>query len=260
MACIPAAPSANQNPPNSRSTPLKRSQNRSPEQIRPLKFTRSYTQNALGSVLVEAGGTKLLCTVTSTDHVPAWRHSHGAGWLTAEYSMLPGSTHSRKQREGRNNRVDARSLEIQRLIGRSLRSIVDLDAMPELTLWVDCDVLAADGGTRTAAINGACVALYDALLYLEEKKEIRKWPLSGMVNAISVGMLNGHPAIDLDYSEDSNADVDMNVVCASDGRFIEVQGSAEREPFSQDQFVTMLEMARIACSEVEKLQKAALGL
>ncbi len=174
--------------------------------------------------------------------------------------MLPGSTHSRKQREGRNNRVDARSLEIQRLIGRSLRSIVDLDAMPELTLWVDCDVLAADGGTRTAAINGACVALYDALLYLEEKKEIRKWPLSGMVNAISVGMLNGHPAIDLDYSEDSNADVDMNVVCASDGRFIEVQGSAEREPFSQDQFVTMLEMARIACSEVEKLQKAALGL
>ena len=154
-----------------------------PEQIRPLKFTRSYTQNALGSVLVEAGGTKILCTVTSTDHVPAWRHSQGAGWLTAEYSMLPGSTHNRKQRDGRNNRVDARSLEIQRLIGRSLRSIIDLKSIPEVTLWVDCDVLAADGGTRTAAINGACVALYDALLYMEEKKEIRKWPLTGMVTS-----------------------------------------------------------------------------
>jgi ribonuclease PH len=174
--------------------------------------------------------------------------------------MLPGSTHTRKQREGRGNRVDARSLEIQRLIGRSLRSIVDLKALPEITLWVDCDVLAADGGTRTAAINGAYVALYDALLYLEEKKEIRKWPLSGMVNAMSVGILNGQPAVDLDYAEDSNADVDMNVVCASDGRFIEVQGSAERSPFSQDEFVTMLDMARKACGEVEKLQKQVLGL
>lgn len=211
-------------------------------------------------MLVEAGGTKLLCTVTATDHVPQWRHNQGLGWLTAEYSMLPGSTHTRKQRDGRSNRVDARSLEIQRLIGRSLRSIIDLKAIPEITLWVDCDVLAADGGTRTAAVNGACVALYDALLLLEEKKEIRKWPLSGMVNAISVGMLNGQPAIDLDYAEDSSAEVDMNVVCASDGRFIEVQGSAEKCPFSQDQFVTMLEMARNACREVEKLQKQVLGL
>ncbi len=209
---------------------------------------------------MEAGATKLLCTVTSTDYVPAWRHSQGLGWLTAEYSMLPGSTHTRKQREGRSNRVDARSLEIQRLIGRSLRSIIDLTALPEITLWVDCDVLAADGGTRTAAINGGCVALYDALLYLEEKKEIRKWPLTGMVNAVSVGMINGQAAIDLDYVEDSSADVDMNVVCASDGRFIEVQGSAEKDPFTQDQFVTMLEMARHACGEVERLQKQVLGL
>jgi ribonuclease PH len=211
-------------------------------------------------VLVESGNTKILCTVTSTDYVPPWRHNQGMGWLTAEYSMLPGSTHSRKQREGRNNRVDGRSLEIQRLIGRSLRSIIDLKAIPEITLWVDCDVLAADGGTRTAAINGACVALYDALLYMEEKKEIRKWPLSGMVNAMSVGMINGQPAIDLDYGEDSSADVDMNVVCTSGGQFVEVQGSAERTPFSQDQFVTMLELARNACAEVGKLQKAVLGL
>jgi ribonuclease PH len=211
-------------------------------------------------VLVESGNTKILCTVTSTDYVPPWRHNQGMGWLTAEYSMLPGSTHSRKQREGRNHRVDGRSLEIQRLIGRSLRSIIDLKAIPEITLWIDCDVLAADGGTRTAAINGACVALYDALLYMEEKKEIRKWPLSGMVNAMSVGMIKGQPAIDLDYGEDSGADVDMNVVCTSGGQFVEVQGSAERTPFSQDQFVTMLELARSACAEVEKLQKAVLGL
>ena len=182
------------------------------------------------------------------------------GWLTAEYSMLPGATHTRKFRDGRNNRVDARSLEIQRLIGRCLRSSVDLKLLPDITLWVDCDVLSADGGTRTASINGACVALYDALLYLEERKQIRKWPMPDLVSAMSVGLVNGETLVDLDYNEDSNADVDLNVVCNSTGDFIEIQGSAERTAFSPDQLQEMLELGRTACADVEKTQRVALGL
>ena len=211
-------------------------------------------------MLAEAGKTKVLCTVAFTEQVPQWLHGSGSAWLTAEYSMLPGSTHTRKQRDGRGNRVDARSLEIQRLIGRSLRSVIDLKLMPEVTVWIDCDVLSADGGTRTTAINGACVALYDALLALEEKKQIRKWPLRGLVSATSIGLVQGHTVADLDYLEDTAADVDMNVVCLSDGRFVEVLGSAEGTPFDLPQFQAMLDIARRSCEQVHAAQKAALGL
>jgi ribonuclease PH len=211
-------------------------------------------------VLVESGNTKVLCTASINDHVPQWMHGKGGGWLTAEYSMLPGATHTRKFRDGRNNRVDARSLEIQRLIGRSLRGAVDLKLLPELTIWIDCDVLSADGGTRTASINGACVALYDALLSLEERKQIRKWPMPDLVSAMSVGIWNGEALVDLDYNEDSNASVDLNIVCNSAGDFVEVQGSAEGSAFSPEQLQEMLELGRTACADVGLAQRTALGL
>lgn len=211
-------------------------------------------------MLVECGQTRVLCTVSVTDSVPQWMSSRGGGWLTAEYAMLPGATPTRKFRDGRGNRVDARSLEIQRLIGRSLRSAVNLKALPDVTLWVDCDVLSADGGTRTAAVNGACVALYDALLYMEERKTIREWPMPELVSAISVGILDGKALVDLDYKEDSNACVDLNLVCNGRGDFVEVQGSAEGNPFSPDQLQEMLTAGRDACATVLGLQRAALGL
>lgn len=247
-------------PPRSLESLTIRSHNRSPEQFRPLKFTRAYTNNSPGSVLVEAGNTKVLCTVTITDKTPQWMHSKAGGWLTAEYAMLPGSTQNRKMREGRNNRVDGRSYEIQRLIGRALRSVVQLQNLPDVTLWVDCDVLSADGGTRVASINGACVALYDALLYLEERKQIRKWPMPDLVNAMSVGVVKGETLVDLDYKEDSSAEVDLNLVCTSAGDHVEVQGSAEGQPFSPDQLQAMLEAGRAACAEVDRQQRQALGI
>jgi ribonuclease PH len=223
-------------------------------------FTRSFTDSSPGSVLAQAGQTKVLCTVSINDQVPNWLQSEGGAWLTAEYSMLPGSTGNRKPREGRIGRADGRSLEIGRLIGRSLRGAVDLKSMPEMTIWIDCDVLSADGGTRTTAINGASVALFDALLHLEEQKKIRQWPMSGMVSAISVGVVEGNILVDLDYPEDRDADVDLNVVCAADGRYLEVQGSAERNPFSHEQLVEMLALAKKSCQDIQDTQKQALGL
>ena len=240
--------------------PLKRHLDRQPDAIRPLKFTRAFTDSSPGSVLVEAGNTKVLCTVSISDQTPIWRQHEGGAWLTAEYSMLPGSTKHRKPREARIGRADGRSLEIGRLIGRSLRSVVDLKAMPEITLWIDCDVLSADGGTRTTAINGACLAVFDALLALEEQKKIRKWPMRGLVAATSVGIKDGNLLMDLDYSEDHKADVDLNVVCLSDGRFVEVQGCAEQGPFSSEQLDQMLAMAKKGCDEIAALQKQILGL
>jgi ribonuclease PH len=239
---------------------VKRRDGREPNQIRGLKFTRAFTDSSPGSVLVEAGRTVVLCTVSITDQIPMWLQSQGGAWLTAEYSMLPGSTHNRKPREARIGRADGRSLEIGRLIGRCLRAVVDLKSMPEITMWVDCDVLSADGGTRTTAINGACLAVFDALLHLEEQKKIRKWPMNGLVSAISVGLSNGNAIVDLDYKEDHKADVDMNVVCMSDGRFVEIQSSAEGAPFSAEQFDTLLAMAKSSCEEVTQLQNRVLGL
>jgi len=213
-------------------------------------------------VLAECGKTKVLCTVCVQDQVPPWMYNrHAGGWLTAEYSMLPGAGQPRKPRDGRTGRpLDGRSFEIQRLIGRALRCAVDLGAMPEVTLWVDCDVLSADGGTRTTAINGAVVAVYDALLWMEEQRQLPKWPLRGLVSAVSVGMLNGTPALDLDYQEDSGAEVDLNVVCTSDNRLIEIQGAAEKRPFSMEQFQAMMALAQDGCARIRELQQEALGL
>jgi ribonuclease PH len=232
-----------------------------PDQIRPLQFTRSYT-DLPGSVLVECGKTKVLCTVCVQEQVPQWMYNrHQGGWLTAEYSMLPGAGNPRKPRDGRTGRpLDGRSFEIQRLIGRALRCAVDLGALPEVTLWVDCDVLSADGGTRTASVNGAAVAVYDALLWMEEQKMLPKWPLRGLVSAVSVGMVGGTPMIDLDYQEDSSAEVDISVVSASDGRLIEVGGGAEKKPFAIEHFQTMLTMAQTACGHIRDLQQKALGI
>ncbi|MFO1030756.1 MAG: ribonuclease PH [Planctomycetota bacterium] len=240
---------------------MARKHNRQPEQLRPLQFTRSYT-DLPGSVLVESGKTKVLCTVTVQEQVPQWMYNrHAGGWLTAEYSMLPGAGQPRKPRDGRSGRpLDGRSFEIQRLIGRALRCAVDLGALPEVTLWVDCDVLQADGGTRTASVNGAVVAVYDALLWMEEQKMLPKWPLRGLVSAVSVGIVGGTPMVDLDYSEDSAAEVDLSVVLAADGRLIEVGGGAEKRPFALDQFQQMLTLAQQACGEVTTLQKQALGI
>ncbi len=185
------------------------------------------------------------------------------GWLTAEYSMLPGSTHTRKPRDGRTGRpLDGRSQEIQRLIGRALRGSLNLSLMPEITLWVDCDVISADGGTRTTAINGASVALYDALLDLEERKQLRDWPLrgTGLTTATSVGIVNGDVLVDLDYKEDSNAEVDMNVVCNGDGDFLEIQGTAEGRPFSPKQLQELTEAAHRSCADMMEIQKQALGI
>ena len=213
-------------------------------------------------MLVESGKTKVLCTVTVQEQVPQWMCNRHAGvWLTAEYSMLPGAGQPRKPRDGRSGRpLDGRSFEIQRLIGRALRCAVDLGALPEVTLWVDCDVLQADGGTRTASVNGAVVAVYDALLWMEEQKMLPKWPLRGLVSAVSVGIVGGTPMVDLDYSEDSAAEVDLSVVLAADGRLIEVGGGAEKRPFALDQFQQMLTLAQQACGEVTTLQKQALGI
>ncbi|MBZ0153207.1 MAG: ribonuclease PH [Planctomycetes bacterium] len=240
---------------------MARKHNRAAEQTRPIKFTRSYT-DLPGSVLAECGKTKVLCTASVQDQVPHWMHSrHQGGWLTAEYSMLPNAGTPRKPRDGRTGRpLDGRSFEIQRLVGRALRCAIDLTVMPEVTLWVDCDVLQADGGTRTTSINGAIVALYDALLWMEEQKQLPRWPLRGLVSAVSVGVVGGTPMIDLDYHEDSSAEVDLSIVFASDDRLIEIQGAAEKQPFAMEQLQTMVAMAQKSCAEIRDLQKQALGI
>ncbi len=234
---------------------MARSGNRTHDQIRDLKFTRNFTSHPAGSVLVECGLTRVLCTVTIQENVPPWLKGSNEGWVTAEYGMLPGSTNSRKPRDGRTGRVDGRSQEIQRLIGRCLRGIVDTRKLPEVTLWADCDVISADGGTRTAAINGACVALHDALSTMD----LDDWPLRHLVSAISVGVVKNEVMVDLDYQEDHAAAVDMNVACVSDGRLVEVQGTAERSPFSNDQFQEMLALATKSCAHIHQLQQDALG-
>ena len=213
-------------------------------------------------MLAECGKTKVLCTVGIQDQVPPWMYNrHQGGWLTAEYAMLPNAGQPRKPRDGRTGRpLDGRSQEIQRLIGRALRCAVDLTLLPEMTLWVDCDVLQADGGTRTTAINGAVVALYDALLFMEEQKQLPKWPLRNMVAAISVGLVGGQPMVDLDYQEDSAAEADLNIICAADGKLIEVQGAAERQPFALDTFQQLVQLGQRACASIDQLQRQSLGL
>ncbi|MFP1723510.1 ribonuclease PH [Lonsdalea quercina] len=232
---------------------------RSAQQIRPLTLTRHYTKHAEGSVLVEFGDTKVLCNATVEEGVPRFLKGQGKGWVTAEYGMLPRSTHTRNAREAARGKQGGRTLEIQRLIARSLRAALDLKALGEYTITLDCDVLQADGGTRTASITGACVALADALNALVAKGKLKKNPLKGMVAAVSVGIVNGEALCDLEYVEDSAAETDMNVVMTEDGRMIEVQGTAEGEPFSHDELLALLALARGGIETIIQAQKAALA-
>ena len=237
---------------------MKRPSERAADQMRQVTLTRHYTKHAEGSVLVEFGDTKVICTVSVEAGVPRFLRGSGQGWITAEYGMLPRSTCSRMQRESSKGKQGGRTLEIQRLIGRSLRAAVDLKTLGENTLYIDCDVIQADGGTRTASITGACVALVDALRAMKQRGAIKKVPEVQMIAAISVGIYQGVPVLDLDYPEDSAADTDLNVVMTDKGGFIEVQGTAEAAPFSAEDLNAMLTLARKGTDELFALQRAAL--
>jgi ribonuclease PH len=232
---------------------------RTPEQLRPITITRQYTCHAEGSVLVEFGRTKVLCTATVTEGVPRFLKGKGQGWVTAEYGMLPRSTHSRMHREAASGKQGGRTLEIQRLIARSLRAAVDLTKLGENTITVDCDVLQADGGTRTASITGTCVALADALNWMLAKGSLKTNPLNFMVAAVSVGIYEGAPVCDLDYDEDSSAETDMNLVMTETGKMIEIQGTAEGEPFSQEELMQLLELGKQGIQQIIQHQRQALA-
>jgi ribonuclease PH len=229
------------------------------DELRPVRITRRYTQHAEGSVLVEFGHTRVLCTVSVEERVPAFLKGGGSGWVTAEYGMLPRATHTRGEREAARGRQSGRTLEIQRLIGRSLRAVVDLAALGERTLQIDCDVLQADGGTRTAAITGAFVALHDACTWLRERQMLTAWPLRDHVAAVSVGLHGGRPLLDLDYGEDSSCETDMNLVMTGAGRFVEVQGTAEGEPFEEAQLQALLALGRLGIADLVRRQRESLA-
>lgn len=237
---------------------MKRPSGREADQMRQVTLTRHYTKHAEGSVLVEFGDTKVICTVSVEAGVPRFLRGSGQGWITAEYGMLPRSTGGRMQREASRGKQGGRTLEIQRLIGRSLRAAVDLKSLGENTLYIDCDVIQADGGTRTASITGACVALVDALRVMKQRGALKKMPTVQMIAAVSVGIYQGEPVLDLDYPEDSAADTDLNVVVTDKGGFIEVQGTAEAAPFSAEELSAMLALARQGVDQLFGLQLAAL--
>jgi ribonuclease PH len=234
---------------------MTRPSGRNANALRPVQITRHFTKHAEGSVLIACGDTKVLCTASVEERVPPFLRGAGKGWVTAEYSMLPRATRERVARESAKGRIGGRTHEIQRLIGRSLRAAIDLKGLGERTLWVDCDVLQADGGTRTASITGACLAVADALLHLREQGRIAALPLKDWVAAISVGVCQGEAVLDLDYAEDSTAEVDMNVVMTGRGEFVEVQGTAEGAPFSGVQMEQMLALARAGIDDLLALQR-----
>lgn len=233
---------------------------RQPDELRSLKIHRRYTRHAEGSVLIECGETKVLCTASVDDKVPPFLKGQGRGWLTAEYGMLPRSTNTRTEREAARGRQSGRTLEIQRLIGRSLRVVTDLGALGERTIQMDCDVIQADGGTRTAAITGAFVALHDAATHLMKNRLIAQWPVREFVAAVSVGAYEGVPVLDLDYAEDSACDTDMNVVMTESGGLVEVQGTAESRPFSRTQLDAMLSLAEKGIARLIAAQRVALEM
>ncbi|GDX22698.1 ribonuclease PH [Actinomycetes bacterium] len=239
---------------------IERLDGRKPDQLRKIKFTRGWLDHAEGSVLVEFGNTRVLCAASFTPGVPRWLVGKGKGWVTSEYSMLPRATHSRSDRESVKGKLGGRTQEISRLIGRSLRAVVDMQALGENTLVLDCDVLQADGGTRTAAITGAYVALADAISWAKGKGYVplNSQPLKGSVAAVSVGIINGTPMLDLCYDEDVTAETDMNVVCMGDGTFIEVQGTAEGAPFDRAQLDKLLDLAVAGCGTLTQMQIDAL--
>lgn len=232
---------------------------RTPHQIRDLSFQRNFTKHAAGSVLVSCGDTRVLCTASVEDRVPHFLRGKGQGWVTAEYSMLPGATHTRSGREAARGKQSGRTQEIQRLIGRSLRAIIDLQALGERTITLDCDVLQADGGTRCASISGAYVAIHDAVEKLLADKVIKKSPLHGQIAAISVGIYQGEPVCDLDYAEDSNAETDMNVIMNEAGGFIEIQGTAEGHAFKREEMDALLNLAISGIEEIQQAQRDILG-
>lgn len=232
---------------------------RNPDQMRPVKFTRHYTCHAEGSVLVEFGNTKVLCTASIDERVPPFLKGKGKGWVTAEYGMLPRSTNSRMAREAARGKQSGRTQEIQRLIGRSLRAVVDMEALGERQITLDCDVLQADGGTRTASISGAYVALCDAVAALKKQGKLKRDPIHGHVASVSVGIYEGTGVLDLDYPEDSNAETDMNVVMNEAGQFIEVQGTAEGHAFRREELDEMLALAEKGIREIIELQQAVLA-
>jgi ribonuclease PH len=236
-----------------------RNDGRQADKLRPVKITRRYLKRAEGSVLIEVGDTKVVCSATVENRVPPFLRNSHQGWVTAEYGMLPRSTDTRMQREASRGKVGGRTQEIQRLIGRSLRSVVDLTKIADRTIWIDCDVIQADGGTRTASITGACIALFDALTYMRKHKDIDCMPLKDFIAATSVGIVNGKALLDLNYLEDSKADVDMNVVMTGSGKYVEIQGTAEEEPFSSEQMQQMLTLAKNGIEELIKIQRSALG-
>jgi ribonuclease PH len=238
---------------------MSRPDGRQPDQLRDVKITRGWLEHAEGSVLVEFGSTRVLCAASVQDDLPRWRRGSGQGWVTAEYAMLPRSTNTRSDRESVKGRIGGRTHEISRLIGRSLRACYDPKALGENTIVLDCDVLQADGGTRTAAITGGYVALADAIAWLKERKRTKGDPLTSSVAAVSVGIVDGQPRLDLCYDEDVSAETDMNVVCTGDGRFVEVQGTAEREAFDRKLLDELLDLAVVGCAELTRIQQAALG-
>ena len=238
---------------------MKRITGREWNEMRQIKITRDFLPSAQGSTLIEMGNTRVICTASLEDRVPPFLRNSGKGWLTAEYAMLPMSTSSRNRRESSSGKVKGRTHEIQRLIGRSLRAVTDLNSIGERTIYIDCDVIQADGGTRTASITGAFIALVDALRRLREDGKIEGFPVKDFISAISVGIVNGEVLLDLDYVEDSGADVDMNFVMTGSGGIVEVQGTAEAEPFSRDMLDKMLDVAAIGISELTKKQKDILG-
>jgi ribonuclease PH len=237
-----------------------RGDGRAPDQLRPVTLTRRWLAHAEGSVLVEFGRTRVLCAASVTEGVPRWRKGSGLGWVSAEYAMLPRSTNTRSDRESVKGRIGGRTHEISRLIGRSLRAVIDYKALGENTILLDCDVLQADGGTRTAAITGAYVALADAVTYLRERNALKGEPLTGAVSAVSAGIVDGTPLLDLAYEEDVRAETDMNMVLTADGRFVEVQGTAEGQPFDRKLLDVLLDLGVAGCAELSRLQREALAL
>jgi ribonuclease PH len=238
---------------------MPRPDGRTPDQLRTIKLTRGWLDHAEGSVLIEFGATRVLCAASVTEDVPRWRRGSGLGWVTAEYAMLPRATGTRSDRESVKGRLGGRTQEISRLVGRSLRACVDYKALGENTIVIDCDVLQADGGTRTAAVTGGYVALADAVGWLQGRKRTKGSPLTTSVAAVSVGIIDGQPRLDLCYEEDVNAETDMNVVCTGDGGFVEIQGTAEREPFSRELLGQLLDLAVGGCAQLTDLQQQALA-
>jgi ribonuclease PH len=238
---------------------MSRPDGRGADQLREIRMTRHWLEHAEGSVLVEFGATRVLCAASATADVPRWRRGSGLGWVTAEYAMLPRATNTRGDRESIKGRPGGRTQEISRLVGRSLRACVDAKALGENTIIIDCDVLQADGGTRTAAITGGFVALADAISWLQGRKRCKGNPLVGSVAAVSVGIVDSQPRLDLCYEEDVAAQTDMNIVCTGDGSFVEVQGTAEREPFGRDLLNQLLDLGVAGCAELTGLQQEALA-